>query len=87
MSHILPRRLNVGKLQLLDDTVLVEKDAAVAKPSATDIPHHYYSCHRSVYLFRLWGAMSGPLRVVGQQGDASAKLLLQVERSHEVLVA
>ena len=71
-----------------DETVLlVEKDEAVAKPSATDIPHHYCSCHRSVYLFRLWGAMSGPLRIVGQQGDASAKLLLQVEESHEVLVA
>ena len=66
--------------------MLAEKDTTVAEPRATDIPQYYCSCHWRVYLFRLWGAMSGPLRVVGQQGDASARLLLQVEGSYEVLV-
>ena len=63
-----------------------EKDTAVAKPRATDIPHSLLQLSPESLPIRLWGAMSGPLRVVGQQGDASARLLLQVEGSYEVLV-
>ena len=68
-----------------DETVLVEKDTAVAEPHATDIPHSLLQLSPESVPIRLWGAMSGPLRVVGQ-GDVTASVLLQVEGSSEVLV-
>ena len=66
--------------------MLKEKDTAVAKPRATDIPHSLLQLSPESVPIRLWGAMSGLLRVVGQGGDASASVLLQVEGSSEVLV-